>query len=85
MFKCGQSGTSAKPKLITKQNLGHDDVLTLFDELILCFDDSLKEFQVLDVAPVCFDAVDKVLDHALVYLAAQLEVVHEDVLHGDGF
>lgn len=31
------------------------------------------------------DAVDKVLDNPLVDLAAQLEVVHEDVLHRDGF
>lgn len=32
-----------------------------------------------------FNAVDKVLDHAFVDLTAQLEVVHEDVLHGDSF
>lgn len=27
--------------------------------------------------------VDKVLNHSLVNLTAQLEVIHEDVLHGD--
>lgn len=78
------SKTQARNK-DNKNNLGHDDVLTLFDKLILGFDDCLKEFQILDVAAVCLDAVDKVLDHALVYLTAQLEVVHEDVLHGDSF
>lgn len=66
-------------------NLCHDNVLTLFDELVLRLDDGLQEFEILDVAAVRFDAVDKVLDHALVDLAAQLEVVHENVLHGDRF
>ncbi len=66
-------------------NLCHDDVLTLFDEFILCFDNCLKELEVLHITAVCFDAVDKMLNHALVDLTAQLEVVHEDMLHGDGF
>lgn len=71
--------------MVIRRDLCHDNVLALFDEFILCFDNSLKEFQVLDVAPVCFDAVDKMLNHTLIDLTAQLEVVHEDVLHGDGF
>lgn len=29
--------------------------------------------------------VDKVLNHTLVNLTAQLEVIHKDVLNGDGF
>lgn len=68
-----------------ERDLGHDNVLTLLDEFVLRFDDSLKELQILDVAPVRFDAVDEMLDHPLIDLTAQLEVVHEDVLHGDGF
>ncbi len=36
------------------------------------------------MSAVGLDAVDEVLHDALVHLAAQLEVVHEDVLHGDG-
>lgn len=71
--------------MVTRRDLCHDDVLTLFDEFILRFDDSLKELEVLDVAAVCFDAVDKVLNHTLIDLTAQLEVVHEDMLHGDCF
>lgn len=66
-------------------DLCHDDVLTFFDELVLCFDNSLQKLEVLDVAAVGFNAVDKMLNHTLIDLAAQLEVVHEDVLHGDGF
>ena len=67
----------------TESDLSHDDVLTLLDELVLGLDDGLEELEVLDVSAVGLDAVDKVLHHALVDLAAQLEVVHEDVLHGD--
>lgn len=65
-------------------NLGHDDVLALLDELVLGLHDGLQELQILDVPAVSLSAVDEVLDHALVDLAAQLEVIHEDVLHGDG-
>ena len=68
-----------------ESHLSHDDVLALLDELVLGLDDGLEELEVLDVASVGLDAVDKVLHHALVDLAAQLEVVHEDVLHGDRF
>lgn len=66
-------------------DLGHDYVLAFFDELVLCLDDGLEELQVLDVAAVRFNAVHKVLHHTLIDLAAQLEVVHKYVLHGDGF
>ena len=65
-------------------HLGHDDVLALLDELVLGFDDGLQELEVVDVSAVGLDAVHKVLHHPLVDLAAQLEVVHEDVLHGHG-
>lgn len=37
------------------------------------------------MSAVSLCAVDKVLHHSLVDLTAQLEVVHEDVLHGDCF
>lgn len=69
----------------TRHYLCHDNVLTLFDELILCFDNSLQKLEVLNITAVCFDAVDEVLNHTLIDLTAQLEVVHEDVLHGYGF
>ncbi|TNN41327.1 hypothetical protein EYF80_048501 [Liparis tanakae] len=46
-------------------------------------DDATFELEVLDVSAVGLGAVDEVLNHSLVDLAAQLEVVHEDVLHGD--
>lgn len=71
--------------MVLKRDLCHDDILTLFDEFIFSFDNRLEEFEVLDVAAVCFDAVDKMLNHALVDLAAQLEVIHKYVLHSDGF
>lgn len=38
----------------------------------------------MNVAAVRLDAMYKVLHYAVVDLAAQLEVIHEDVLHGDG-
>lgn len=66
-----------------RTDLGHDDVLTLLDELVLGFNNSLQELEVLDVSTVSLGAVDKVLDNALADLTAQLEVIHEDVLHGD--
>ena len=64
-------------------HLSHDGVLTLLDELVFGFDNGLKEFEVLDMAAMRLGAVDKVLHHALVDLTAQLEVIHENVLHGD--
>lgn len=36
------------------------------------------------MATMRLSTVDKVLNHTLVNLAAELEVIHEDVLHGDG-
>ena len=63
-------------------HLSHDDVLTLLDELVLGLHYGLQELQILDVTAVTLGAVDKVLNHALVDLTAQLEVIHEDVLHG---
>lgn len=51
-------------------HLGHDDVLTLLDELILRFDDGLQELQVLDIAAVRFNAMHKVLHHTLIDLTA---------------
>lgn len=65
-------------------NLSHDNVLTLFDELILSLHDGLKKLKVLDMSTVCLSAVDKVLNHPLVDLTAELEVIHENVLHGNG-
>ena len=70
-------------RLLLKKDLSHDDVLTLLNELALGLDDGLQELEVLDVAAVRLDAVDKVLYHTLVDLTAQLEVIHEDMLHGD--
>ena len=64
-------------------HLSHDGVLTLLDELVLSLDNGLQEFEVLYMAAVRLGAVDKVLHHTLVDFTAQLEVIHEDVLHGD--
>lgn len=33
------------------------------------------------MSPVCFDAVDKMMDHAVADLITQLVVVHKDVTH----
>lgn len=66
-------------------HLGHDNILTLLDELVLGLHDGLQELEVLHMSAVSLRAVDKVLHHSLVDLTAQLEVVHEDVLHGDCF
>jgi hypothetical protein len=70
-------------RLLLKKDLSHDDVLTLLNELALGLDDGLQELEVLDVAAMRLDAVDKVLHHSLIDLTAQLEVIHEDMLHGD--
>lgn len=37
------------------------------------------------MTPVGLGAVDKVLHHAFIDLTAQLEIVHEDMLHSDSF
>ena len=59
--------------------------MALLDEFPFSLDNRLQELDVLDISTVSLDTVDKVLDNPLVDLAAQLEVVHEDVLHRDGF
>lgn len=51
-------------------DLCHDYVLAFLDKLVFGFDNSLKELEVLDIASVCFNAVDKVLHHSLVDLTA---------------
>lgn len=66
------------------RHLSHDHVLALLDEFAFGLDDRLQELDVLHVAAVRLDAVDEVLHDPLVDLAAQLEVVHEDVLHRHG-
>lgn len=35
------------------------------------------------MSTMSLSTVDKVLDHSLIHLTAQLEVIHKDVLHGD--
>ena len=62
-------------------HLLHDDILALADELSLSSDDGLEELEVLDVAPVGFDAVAEVLHHFVAQFAAQLRVVLEDSAH----
>lgn len=69
---------------IQKTDLSHHDVLALLDELVLSFHYGLQEPEILDMSTVTLSAVNKVLNNALVDLTAQLEVIHEDVLHGDG-
>lgn len=66
-----------------RTDLSHDNVLTLLDELVLGFHNGLQELEILDVSTVSLSAVDKVLNNTLADLTAQLEVIHEDVLHGD--
>ena len=63
-------------------HLSHDHVLALFNEFPFCLDNRLEQLDVLDISTVGRYAVDEVLDHSLVDLTVQLEVVHEDVLHG---
>lgn len=63
-------------------DLSHDNVLAFLDELVLSLDDGLQELEVVNTAAVRFDAVHKVLHHPLINLTTQLEIIHEDVLHG---
>lgn len=66
-------------------HLRHNFVLTFLHVLPVGFDDGRQESEVLDVTAVRFDAMDKVMDHAVADVIAKLEVVHEDVTHGLGF
>lgn len=66
---------------LCSSHLSHYHILAFLDEFPLCLDDGLQELDVLHVPAVRLDAVDEVLHHALVDLAAELEVVHENVLH----
>lgn len=51
--------------LVPTTHFSHDHVLTLLHVLALGLDDSVKEVEVLDVAAMCGQAVDKVLQDAL--------------------
>lgn len=55
--------------------------MTLLNEFPFGLNNSLQELDVLDVSTVSFNAVNKVLHDSLVDLTAELEIVHEDVLH----
>lgn len=68
-------------KSLQLSHLSHYHILAFLYEFPLCLDDGLQELDVLNVPAVGLDAVDEVLHHALVDLAAELEVVHENVLH----
>lgn len=61
----------------------HDHILALADELILRFDDRLQKLEILYMATVNLDAVDKVLHHLITNFVAQVEIVLED--GADGF
>lgn len=37
------------------------------------------------MSPVCFDAVDEVMNHAVADFITQLEVVHKNMTHGLSF
>ena len=64
-----------------RSHLRHHFVLTLLHILPVGFHDGFQELEVLNVSPVCFNAVDEVMDHTVTDLVAQLVVVHKDVTH----
>ena len=71
------------PKIASSlSHLGHDLVLALLDILPVGLDDGLEELEVLDVSAMSLDAVNKMVDHTVTDIVAQIEVVHEDVAHG---
>lgn len=74
--------TNLKKLFAWPTDLSHDNVLAFLDELVLSLDDGLQELEVVDTAAVRFDAVHKVLHHPLINLTTQLEIIHEDMLHG---
>lgn len=63
-------------------DLSHYNVLAFLDEFVLSLDDGLQELEVVDAAAMCLDAVHKMLHHTFIDLTTQLEIIHEDVLHG---
>lgn len=61
--------------------LCHDFVLTFLHVLPISFHDGLQEPQVVNTSAMCFNAVDKVMDHTVTDFIAQIVVVHKDVTH----
>lgn len=66
-------------------HLRHDFVLTFLHILPVSFHNGFQEFEVLNMSSMCFNAVDKMMDHAVADLIAQLVVVHKDVTQCLGF
>lgn len=64
-----------------KSYLCHDFVLTFLHILPISFHNGLQEPEVLNTPPMCFNAVDKVMDHTVTDLIAQIVVVHKNVMH----
>lgn len=60
----GQTGKQ-KDRWIHDTHLGHDHILTLLHVLPLGLDDGVEEVEVLDVAAMCGQTVDEVLQDAL--------------------
>ena len=58
---------------------GHDDILTVFDILILSFDDGLQEFDVEHFAAMQFNQVNEMLHVLLGDRLAELNIIHKDV------
>lgn len=70
--------------MLGPQYLLHDHILGAAEEGSLCFDDGLEELEVLDVAAMCLDAVNEVLDHTFRHLTAQMGVIFEHSTDGLG-
>lgn len=68
--------------MLRSQYLLHDHILGAAEEGSLCFDDGLEELEVLDMAAVCLDAVNEVLNHTLRHLTTQMRVIFEHSTDG---
>uniref|UniRef100_A0A2D4IZK0 Uncharacterized protein n=1 Tax=Micrurus lemniscatus lemniscatus TaxID=129467 RepID=A0A2D4IZK0_MICLE len=64
-----------------ESHLSHDHVLAFLNVLALSLDDSVKKVKILNMAPMCGQTMDEVLQHPFADLRAQLIIVQKDVLH----
>lgn len=66
---------------ITVTNLSHDHVLTFLHIFPLCLNDGVQKVEVLNVAAMCGQTMDEMMQHRLADLRTELVIITENVLH----
>lgn len=66
---------------ITVTNLSHDHVLTFLHIFPLCLNDGVQKVEVLNVAAMCGQTMDEMMQNRLADFRTELVIITENLLH----